>query len=127
MAKRKRRSIRSYLKRRRNGTRDRRIPLIKTAVAIAPTALAIKEAYDQNGGNIGQMLTTAMNGDGLIEDLVYQNTGIRYVGGFSMDTNILMRNIGMWAGGYLASAVVNRLGVNKTMKRIPFIGRVIKL
>jgi hypothetical protein len=92
--------------------------LIPTITGLAPALMAINDM----GGLPGIMANPANAGNAL----VLEYTGYNLANG-QMDYNILIRNIGMWLAGYVTHKVLNFVGVNKSIQRVPVIGKYLTL
>ena len=114
LAKRIRRRVRSYRAKRRNGTRDKRIPvlpLVGLAAAVAkPVQLAIEGNYEG----------------------AFAETGARFTG-YNYQSKVFDWKYALFNGylpivlGAVGSKIATKLGVNKAIAKIPMIGKYIKL
>jgi hypothetical protein len=97
------------------------IPLLPTITGVIPAIVA----FDNSGGVGGIISNPTM----FAKQLLYEYTGWDTIsttsGGFNPP--ILIRNLSMWGAGMLGHWMLNRLGVNRSIKKVPMIGKYITL
>jgi hypothetical protein len=119
MARKKRRSIRRYLRRgKRRGHSDKRLPLFPViGGAVALWNIADHQSgygkpwYELKNGNFEAVLPA------LGESMKWAFTT------FEGLTNVVLPPV----VGFIGSRIMSAVGVNKALKRVPMVGRYIKL
>lgn len=119
MAKKKKRSYRrratKYVRRR---AKQQPVSLLQTAGALAPAFIAY-----QNSGGIQGFKSDPIKGIG---NVVFEYSGLSIDhGGWNPDP--LLRNIVIWFATAVGSKVASKLGANRQLRRLPFVGKYIKI
>lgn len=127
MAKRKR--IRRYagrLRRYRARSKDHRFPLSFLPAIVVPAGAILGGGDGQTGMiaafNSGNMSTIATEAKNI---LPLEIVGYRWDG--TWDFGIILRNLGLIVGGVAAHSLANRFGLNRQMKKVPFVGKYISI
>lgn len=60
------------------------------------------------------------------KQLIYEYTGYDpFTGQFN--SSLLVKNISLWGAAYATHWILNKIGVNRSLKKIPVIGKYISL
>ena len=130
LAKRKSpRRIRRYFSRKRRGIKDKRIPLLTTIPAV--NAALIQPIFGGDAyGSSGAWAKKDNPEDALKEfaNIISLNfTGYDIRQGKFSDFRGVINTYGSLILGYAGSKLANKMGVNTAMKRVPIVGKYIKL
>ena len=106
------------------GHRDKRLPILPLiGGVVAPMA----DSFENVGGVDALQSNPIQFGKDMIDQISQHYTGISpfYKVGFQLDK--VVQTYGGLAMGIIGDKIANATGLNRIMKRIPFIGKYVKL